>query len=98
MTTLSASRDIIRAAKLRPEDDAVADLLHTHGLNAGARAAILQDARVLLQDMRMDGRGGDLVQTLMREMDLGSPEGLALMSLAEALLRVPDSATAEAGL
>ncbi|HKD22470.1 MAG TPA: bifunctional proline dehydrogenase/L-glutamate gamma-semialdehyde dehydrogenase PutA, partial [Rhizomicrobium sp.] len=37
----------------------------------------------------------DVAQKLFQEVDLGSQEGLALMSLAEALLRVPDVGTAE---
>src|SRR6202021_2398589 len=37
-----------------------------------------------------------LVQGLMREYALSSQEGVALMCLAEALLRIPDSATRDA--
>ena len=41
------------------------------------------------------GREG-LVQGLMQEFSLSSQEGVALMCLAEALLRIPDTATADA--
>jgi len=87
--------DAFRAAKLMPEDAAIAALLRGHGLNVSARQAIVAEARWLLRDMRKKVAGGDLVQTFFQEIDLGSPEGLALMALAEALLRVPDAATAE---
>src|SRR5690606_27861254 len=36
------------------------------------------------------------LDALLRQYDLQTPQGLALMELAEALLRIPDSASAEA--
>ncbi|MRF68898.1 hypothetical protein GIJ48_20790, partial [Escherichia coli] len=41
------------------------------------------------------GRSG-LVQGLLQEFSLSSQEGVALMCLAEALLRIPDKATRDA--
>ncbi|MBY0509750.1 MAG: bifunctional proline dehydrogenase/L-glutamate gamma-semialdehyde dehydrogenase PutA [Rhodospirillaceae bacterium] len=94
-THASASRDAMRAAKLRPEPQAVGELLAGHGLTTEERAGILQDARVLLQDMRARSGKGGIAQSLFQEVDMGTPEGLALISLAEALLRIPDRETAE---
>lgn len=54
-----------------------------------------QTARVLVEAMRRNGTPG-LVQGLIREYDLSSQEGVALMCLAEALLRIPDNATRDA--
>jgi RHH-type proline utilization regulon transcriptional repressor/proline dehydrogenase/delta 1-pyrroline-5-carboxylate dehydrogenase len=88
-------RDAIRAAKLRPEAQAVTELLATHGLSAEDRAKILKDARALLQDMRALNGAGGIAQAVFQEVDMGTPEGLALISLAEALLRIPDNETAE---
>ncbi len=88
-------RDAIRAAKLRPEPQAIGELLTGHGLTPDERTAILRDAKVLLQDMRARAGKGGIAQSLFQEVDMGTPEGLALISLAEALLRIPDRETAE---
>ncbi len=78
-------------------DDAVlaADFL------AGATLAPAREARVDAQASRLIGAireaaggiGG--IEALLREYSLSTPEGLALMVLAEGLLRVPDDATAD---
>ena len=57
----------------------------------GARAM----ARRLATTLRERPAPG-LVQGLMREYDLSSQEGVALMCMAEALLRIPDAATRDA--
>jgi RHH-type transcriptional regulator, proline utilization regulon repressor / proline dehydrogenase / delta 1-pyrroline-5-carboxylate dehydrogenase len=89
-------RDAIRAVKLAEEGVSTAWLLAGHGLTDEQRQIILNEARTTLRRMRSGMERSDLVQALFRDMDLGSSEGLALMSLAEALLRVPDAETAEA--
>jgi RHH-type proline utilization regulon transcriptional repressor/proline dehydrogenase/delta 1-pyrroline-5-carboxylate dehydrogenase len=52
-------------------------------------------ARRLVTTLRERPAPG-LVQALMREYDLSSQEGVALMCMAEALLRIPDAATRDA--
>jgi RHH-type proline utilization regulon transcriptional repressor/proline dehydrogenase/delta 1-pyrroline-5-carboxylate dehydrogenase len=52
-------------------------------------------ARRLVTNLRDKPQPG-LVQGLMREYDLSSQEGVALMCMAEALLRIPDAATRDA--
>ena len=52
-------------------------------------------ARRLVDELRERPTPG-LVQGLMREYALSSQEGVALMCLAEALLRIPDAATRDA--
>jgi RHH-type proline utilization regulon transcriptional repressor/proline dehydrogenase/delta 1-pyrroline-5-carboxylate dehydrogenase len=60
-----------------------------------------REARVDIEARRMinaiRGRSGGIggVEQLLREYSLTTPEGLALMVLAEGLLRVPDDATAD---
>src|SRR5690606_37210379 len=49
----------------------------------------------LVQALRDKGRGGG-VEGLIHEFSLSSQEGVALMCLAEALLRIPDRATRDA--
>ena len=53
------------------------------------------EAERLIHQIR-DARSGGAVDALMREYDLSSAEGLVLMELAEALLRIPDAATRDA--
>ncbi|HYY83578.1 MAG TPA: proline dehydrogenase family protein, partial [Beijerinckiaceae bacterium] len=52
-------------------------------------------ARPLVEAIRSPGGGLGGVEDMLREYALSTKEGLALMVLAEALLRVPDAATAD---
>jgi len=59
-------------------------------------AAVEQQTRVFIETIRARKSEIRGVQSLMQRYDLTSEEGLALMTLAEALLRIPDAATANA--
>lgn len=59
-----------------------------------SEAAVDRAARSLIMAIRARGGLGG-VEEVLREYSLDSKEGLALMVLAEALLRIPDSATAD---
>ena len=67
----------------------------------GAQLAPAREARIdvtatrLIEAIRAEPAGLGGVEDLLHEFALSSREGLALMVLAEALLRVPDAATAE---
>ena len=77
-------------------DDAVmaAGLLATARLSAEQEKRIDRTATQLIEVIRnRDDRG---VEDMLREFGLSTREGLALMVLAEALLRVPDARTADA--
>ena len=63
-----------------------------HARQQGARALA---ERLIVQLRAARSRAGG-VDALMREFSLSSEEGVALMCLAEALLRIPDKATADA--
>ncbi len=63
--------------------------------SAATHAVALQLARGVRERTREGGRAG-LVQGLLQEFALSSQEGVALMCLAEALLRIPDVATRDA--
>ncbi len=89
----SALRSAIRTSHHRREEEAVAALLEEiedFGPEAQARAKLT--AIGLIEDVR-GVKNVSAVDALMREYDLSSEEGLALMELAEALLRIPDAAT-----
>src|SRR5579872_4980986 len=88
-------RAAIDAAYRHPEEESLPPLIEAADLPAPVRA----EARALARDLveRLRGRPTPgLVQGLMREYALSSQEGVALMCLAEALLRIPDSATRDA--
>src|SRR3981189_2279032 len=78
-------------------DDCVlaARLLETAALSAEQDARIDRTATRLIEAIRAndDRLGG--VEDMLREFALSTKEGLALMVLAEALLRVPDARTAD---
>jgi RHH-type proline utilization regulon transcriptional repressor/proline dehydrogenase/delta 1-pyrroline-5-carboxylate dehydrogenase len=79
------------------EDDKAiaARLLASSRLSPERENRVDQRAKRLIEAIR--GKGGGLggVEEMLREYSLSTKEGLALMVLAEALLRVPDSATAD---
>ena len=92
-------RHAITAACRRPEPEALAPLLAQARLPTDMAAAAAQRALHLAGALRerkaSAGRAG-LVQGLLQEFSLSSQEGVALMCLAEALLRIPDKATRDA--
>ena len=92
--TLSARHSI--AAALRETEPAIVRaLLATARLDPAAEASASALARRLVIRLRARGTRGP-VEGLMREYALSSSEGIALMCLAEALLRTPDRATRDA--
>jgi RHH-type transcriptional regulator, proline utilization regulon repressor / proline dehydrogenase / delta 1-pyrroline-5-carboxylate dehydrogenase len=70
-------------------------LLAAAALPAEAEARIDRRATTLIEAIRAQSGGFGGVEEMLREYSLSTKEGLALMVLAEALLRVPDSATAD---
>ena len=77
----------------RPEDDIVAHRLGTLG-RALNWAAAAQVATPWVQAVRQNPPPFWAMESLLKEYPISSAEGLALMRLAEALLRVPDAETA----
>src|SRR5436309_13084805 len=83
-------------APYAPDDRGIAArLLPTARLGAEREACIDRTAARLIEAIRAndDPLGG--VEDMLREFALSTKEGLALMVLAEALLRVPDARTAD---
>ncbi|WP_024816577.1 bifunctional proline dehydrogenase/L-glutamate gamma-semialdehyde dehydrogenase PutA [Methylopila sp. 73B] len=78
-----------------PETRCLPALLAAAASPAPQAAAAQRLARTLVEALRAKGPGGG-VAGLVQEYDLSSPEGVALMCLAEALLRTPDAATRDA--
>ncbi|MCL4745151.1 MAG: bifunctional proline dehydrogenase/L-glutamate gamma-semialdehyde dehydrogenase PutA, partial [Burkholderiaceae bacterium] len=92
---LSETRAHVADATRRPEREAVATLLEAATLGPEAAARVRANARALVEALREKRRGGG-VEALIHEYALSSQEGVALMCLAEALLRVPDDETRDA--
>ncbi|WP_061535507.1 trifunctional transcriptional regulator/proline dehydrogenase/L-glutamate gamma-semialdehyde dehydrogenase [Collimonas arenae] len=88
-------RAAITAAYRRDETLAVQWLLSQIENNASAHAASQTLARKLVQAVREKRTRASGVDALMHEFSLSSEEGVALMCLAEALLRIPDHQTAD---
>ena len=63
-------------------------------LSPATRGAISEAASELITALRAPGCGPSAFEQLLGHFSLSTEEGLALMGLAEALLRVPDDATA----
>ncbi len=84
------------SAPYAPEDSEIAArLLALPSLSAEQNARIDATATRLIEAVRGEDGGFGGVEDMLREFSLSTKEGLALMVLAEALLRVPDAATAD---
>ena len=90
---MSAAWDLLDAGKYRDEREAVAALLAAQPLPPHLRASVKDTAAGLVRRAREITRRQGLVESFLAEFSLNTQEGLALMGLAEALLRTPDTAT-----
>ena len=91
----SPLRRAITAAYRRAEADAVAELSPQATFTDDALERIRSRARTLVERVRAERSRASGVDALMKEFALSSEEGIALMCLAEALLRIPDRDTAD---
>ncbi|HVO14681.1 MAG TPA: bifunctional proline dehydrogenase/L-glutamate gamma-semialdehyde dehydrogenase PutA [Alphaproteobacteria bacterium] len=90
-----AGRAAIGALYRADETAAVERLLHEAALEPAAKARVARQARALVEAVRaaQPGQGG--IDAFLHEYSLSSTEGIVLMCLAEALLRIPDAETAD---
>lgn len=91
----SALRHRITSAYRRPEPACVKDLIEQAEVPAQVHGQISRMTVALVTALRSKGQRGT-VEGLIKEFSLSSHEGVALMCLAEALLRIPDQATRDA--
>jgi len=94
-TGLNQIRAAMRADTLPDEARVVRRLMAEAGLDAATRAAICGRAADLVRTVRSATDPG-LMESFLAEYGLSTREGVALMCLAEALLRVPDASTIDA--
>jgi RHH-type proline utilization regulon transcriptional repressor/proline dehydrogenase/delta 1-pyrroline-5-carboxylate dehydrogenase len=81
--------------KLRNEDHILSDLVAIADLTQKDRETIFEKATHLIDEIRARSKPG-LMEVFLAEYGLSTDEGVALMCLAEALLRVPDKKTIDA--
>ncbi len=97
--TLPPLRQAISDATLLPEGQVVAALLAAATFPQDLRLNAKATARQLVEQARRSNPAAtrrNLVQGLLQEYGLSLAEGIALMCLAEAFLRIPDAATRDA--
>jgi RHH-type proline utilization regulon transcriptional repressor/proline dehydrogenase/delta 1-pyrroline-5-carboxylate dehydrogenase len=92
---LDALRGAIRDRGAWPEDRAVTRLLHALELTGGARHRAVAMAMALVEGARARRDERPFLDAFLQEFGLSNQEGIALMCIAEALLRIPDDATAD---
>jgi RHH-type proline utilization regulon transcriptional repressor/proline dehydrogenase/delta 1-pyrroline-5-carboxylate dehydrogenase len=93
--SVAPARARITAAWLRDETEAVLDLLDQASLPSEEREQVVDRAAALVTRVRARAKDQSVVESFMRQYDLSSEEGVLLMCVAEALLRIPDSRTAD---
>jgi RHH-type transcriptional regulator, proline utilization regulon repressor / proline dehydrogenase / delta 1-pyrroline-5-carboxylate dehydrogenase len=88
-------RAALRDAHRLDEAEADARILAAADMPAEARTRIEARARRLVAAVRRERLGKGGLDAFLHEYALSSPEGVALMCLAEALLRIPDAGTVD---
>ncbi|MGH7046161.1 MAG: bifunctional proline dehydrogenase/L-glutamate gamma-semialdehyde dehydrogenase PutA [Stellaceae bacterium] len=88
-------RAAIRDSTRSDETEAVAHILAAAEFPAWARERIAERARGLVAAVRRGRLGGGGLDAFLHEYALSSQEGVALLCLAEALLRIPDAETVD---
>ncbi|MFL6863248.1 MAG: bifunctional proline dehydrogenase/L-glutamate gamma-semialdehyde dehydrogenase PutA [Allosphingosinicella sp.] len=91
----AAARGEIRRLHRAAEPDVLKPLLHDARLDAESRRRVESRALGMLAELRAAQSSG-WVNQFLQEYRLNTSEGIALLSLAEAFLRVPDPETADA--
>src|SRR6056297_937362 len=85
------------AAAYAPPDEAlVPELIARARLDGAADARADARATALIEAIRAENTSIGGLEDFLRDYGLSTKEGLALMVMAEALLRVPDEATQDA--
>jgi RHH-type proline utilization regulon transcriptional repressor/proline dehydrogenase/delta 1-pyrroline-5-carboxylate dehydrogenase len=92
---LESQRQSIREHGAWPEDRTVTRLLRNLELTGGARHRTVEVAMGLVEGARARRDERPFLDAFLQEFGLSNQEGIALMCIAEALLRIPDDATAD---
>ncbi|MEQ1528568.1 MAG: bifunctional proline dehydrogenase/L-glutamate gamma-semialdehyde dehydrogenase PutA [Methylococcales bacterium] len=90
-SALAALRAAISQAHLADENTVIAEL--SAGLHGYDAAIVSKNAETLVHAVRAQKHNQTTIDAFLREYQLNSQEGIVLMRIAEALLRIPDSQT-----
>ena len=93
---MTDDRSTIRALHRAPEPEVLEPLLAAATLPPPVAARVAARARALVRATRAAHTPGSDITDFLTVYGLGTREGVALLCLAEALLRIPDTATADA--
>ncbi|MEH6579805.1 MAG: bifunctional proline dehydrogenase/L-glutamate gamma-semialdehyde dehydrogenase PutA [Amphritea sp.] len=93
--TTNQCRNTIREYYLADETKVIRELMAKAELSADDRVAISENAAELVRKVRNES-SPSMMEKFLGEYGLTTKEGVALMCLAEALLRVPDAITIDA--
>ena len=93
--SLAPYRETIRNHYLADEAQTIHTLMDNAALTVDDRTAISANAAQLVRKVRTES-SPSMMEKFLAEYGLTTKEGVALMCLAEALLRVPDSTTIDA--
>ena len=92
---LTPLREAMNALYLADETACVEALIPLAKMDASAQARIQSNAEKLVETVRRNQAKQGGIDAFMQKYDLSSQEGIVLMCLAEALLRIPDANTAD---
>ena len=95
MTATASEVPLFRAPFAPPDEDLASRFLADTKRDTNAERRVDIRARALVEAIRAKAGGLGGIEDFLHAYSLSTKEGLALMVLAEALLRVPDAATAD---
>lgn len=90
---LNTLRKTLRSAKHEQEAQVVEKLLKSSPFSSSFRQEVTDIARKLVEESRAMRHERGTLDAFLQEFGLSNQEGIALMCLAEALLRIPDDET-----
>src|SRR5690606_17914057 len=95
LAEVSELRRASRADRVADEAEVVRRLLPEAAIEGAAGDRVTARARQLVEAVRRSSAGQGSIDAFMQEYELSSKEGVVLMCLAEAMLRVPDAYTVD---
>ena len=90
-----AARNRMTESFCRDEAEVVGELIRIAEVDSETQAKVVKLAGELIERTRKKKDQASPVESFMRQYDLSSEEGVLLMCVAEALLRIPDGETAD---
>ena len=93
--TLQSLRSAIATRLFADETSLVKELAADALLSSEDRKRVADQAKVLVAAVRANRQAQGSIDAFMQEYSLSSEEGVVLMCMAEALLRIPDAETAD---